>query len=173
MQIFVYVLRCSAELARRNGAAADAGEYSQLAAHMSAAARSAFFDSAHRVFVSGPQRQISWGTQAWMALAGIASAAEGAAALRAVAQHKDEVKPGGPYLWHYVAEAMVKCGMRDHAIELIRSYWGGMVDAGADTFWEVWDPANPAMSPYGSTLINSYCHAWSCTPSWFLRGGAA
>ena len=44
-----------------------------------------------------------------------------------------------------------------------------MVKAGADTFWEVYDPSNADLSPYGSVLVNSYCHAWSCTPAYLLR----
>jgi len=24
-------------------------------------------------------------------------------------------------------------------------------------------------SPYGTPLLNSHCHAWSCAPAWFLR----
>jgi hypothetical protein len=44
-----------------------------------------------------------------------------------------------------------------------------MLDLGADTFWEVFDPANHLASPYENPQLNSYCHAWSCTPCWFLR----
>jgi hypothetical protein len=45
-----------------------------------------------------------------------------------------------------------------------------MVQAGADTFWEVYKPSDPDLSPYQSLLANSYCHAWSCTPAYFFRG---
>jgi hypothetical protein len=55
------------------------------------------------------------------------------------------------------------------AVAEIKAYWGAMVDYGADTFWEIFDPQHPDFSPYGSKLINSYCHAWSCTPAWFIR----
>lgn len=44
-----------------------------------------------------------------------------------------------------------------------------MVGAGADTFWELYNPDNPEESPYGGTIVNSYCHAWSCAPAYFLR----
>jgi hypothetical protein len=81
------------------------------------------------------------------------------------------VVPGGPYLYHYVVESMLKCGMKKEARDLIESYWGGMVKAGADTFWEVYDPSNPFLSPYGDARVNSYCHAWSCTPAYLLRQG--
>ena len=64
---------------------------------------------------------------------------------------------------------MVECGMRTEALALIQQYWGLMVDDGADTFWEAFDPADSTFSPYGDIHINSFCHAWSCTPTWFFR----
>ncbi len=45
----------------------------------------------------------------------------------------------------------------------------GAFPAGADTFWEFWDPADPGGSPYGGRIVNSYCHAWSCTPTFIIR----
>ena len=50
---------------------------------------------------------------------------------------------------HYVAEAMVKLG--------------------ADAFYEVYKPDDLDFSPYGDKKINSMCHAWSCTPAYFMR----
>ncbi|MBF0245571.1 MAG: hypothetical protein HQL31_09930 [Planctomycetes bacterium] len=69
---------------------------------------------------------------------------------------------------HYCLEALVGIGRSDEALDLLRGYWSGMLRAGLDTCPEVWDPADPRRSPYGSHLINSYCHAWSCTPVWFF-----
>jgi hypothetical protein len=170
--VFVYSLRQAAELARAAGAQDEAAQYSQRISQMTGAGRAAYFDAAQGVFVSGPKRQVSWATQAWMVLSGIATKEEGAVALRAVRGRKDAVRPGAPYLYHYFAEAMLQCGLKREALELIEWYWGGMVRAGADTFWEVYDPAQPSLSPYGSILMNSYCHAWSCTPAYLLRKGS-
>ena len=167
--VFVFSLRRAVGLARHCGAESDAAAYEQLIARMTAAARSAFHDPSQRVFVSGPKRQVSWASQAWMALSGIATNEEAAQAFRAIAVQTDAVRPGAPYLYHYVAEAMLRCGLKQEARQLVETYWGGMVKAGADTFWEVYDPANADLSPYGSTLVNSYCHAWSCTPAYLLR----
>ncbi len=166
---FVYSLRQALELARHCGAPGEAAKYQQLIARMSIAGHGAFYDSSRQVFVSGPKRQVSWASQAWMALSGIATAAEAAQAFRTVAAQTGAVRPGAPYLYHYVAEAMLRCGMKLEAKQLVETYWGGMVKAGADTFWEVYDPSNAGLSPYGSTQVNSYCHAWSCTPSYLLR----
>lgn len=167
--VFVYSLRQALELAKAAGDKEAASEYGQLLERMITAARSAFFDSTSGLFVSGPKRQISWATQAWMVLSGIAKPEEGAHALRQVRQQADAVRPGGPYLYHHFVEAMIQCGLKKEALVLLESYWGGMVQSGADTFWEVYDPSNPVLSPYGDPLVNSYCHAWSCTPAYFLR----
>jgi len=74
-----------------------------------------------------------------------------------------------PYMHHYYLEALLAAGEPEAAKKHLISYWGGMIDRGADTFWEIWNPEAPDASPYGGTIVNSYCHAWSCTPSYFLR----
>ncbi len=168
--VLLYGYRQALELAQLVGVEQEASGYSQRIAQMTAAARAAFFDPAQRIFVSGPKRQISWATQAWLVLAGVLTQTEGAEALRNAISAKDAVRPVTPYLYHHVVDAMLTCGMKQEALDLIQSYWGGMVQAGADTFWEVYDPSNPLLSPYKNIHINSYCHAWSCTPTYFLRG---
>lgn len=59
--------------------------------------------------------------------------------------------------------------LKDKALQVLCTYWGGMLEEGADTFWELYNPQNPNESPYGGTIVNSYCHAWSCAPAYFLR----
>jgi len=169
--IYVFALRQAEELARALKDHAKVSEYGDRLEQSTAAARKAFWDAEKQVFVSGPNRQVSWASQAWMVLAGIATPAEGAATLEAVMKQPDAVRPGGPYLYHYFVEAMIRCGLKAGALELVQTYWGGMVRDGADTFWEVYDPANPMLSPYRDPLINSYCHAWSCTPAYLFRSG--
>ncbi len=59
--------------------------------------------------------------------------------------------------------------MKKSALDLIENFWGGMIHDGADIFWEIYNPKNKSFSPYGDPMINSYCHAWSCTPTYFLH----
>ena len=89
--------------------------------------------------------------------------------MSAVMRNPGAKKPVTPYMHHYVVEALQAAGLNAAATDLLRSYWGGMVKKGADTFWEVYVPGDDLLSPYKSHLMNSYCHAWSCTPSYFLR----
>ena len=92
------------------GADAAASRYDDRIAQMTAAARRVFYDAGRGVFVSGAERQVSWASQAWMILAGVATEEEGRRALRAVAASADAVGPVTPYLYHYVVEAMLACG---------------------------------------------------------------
>lgn len=79
------------------------------------------------------------------------------------------IRPNTPYMFHHLIEALFVAGCKELAVQQMHAYWGKMVEQGADTFWEVFNPEDDKLSPYGSHLINSYCHAWSCTPSYFIR----
>ncbi|MRW89766.1 Bacterial alpha-L-rhamnosidase [Duganella sp. FT80W] len=168
--VIVFALRRMLKLAETLGRGGEVAHYATAIEQMTEAARAQLFDRERGVYTSGPQRQVSCATQAWMVLAGIPESREQArTALRNVMADADAVRPITPYLYHYIVEAMLACGMRDEALELVRSYWGGMLDAGADTFWEAYDPQEPLTSPYGDIHANSYCHAWSCSPAWLSR----
>jgi len=127
------------------------------------------WDPARGLYVSGAERQISYATQIWMVLADIGDGAHQRTVMENLLHSSPEIGMNTPYMRHHFIAALLKTGMRERAIEEIKKYWGKMVEYGVDTFWELFDPEHPDFSPYGSKLINSYCHAWSCTPSWFIR----
>lgn len=157
------------ELAQMVGRERDVRDWPDLVKRMRRASRRAFYDVDAGVVVSGPQRQVSYLSQVWMILSGTLSPKEGARAMTAVLNDPTACRPGSPYAYHYVIEALIACGMRDEAREQLLEYWGGMVERGADTFWEVYDPMDDCKSPYGFYPVNSYCHAWSCTPVYFIN----
>lgn len=168
--VIVFALRRMLALAERLECAQEVAHYGPLVDGMAAAARAQLFDAGRGVYTSGPEQQVSCAAQAWLVLAGIPESREVAqAALRHALADPHAVRPITPYAYHYIAEAMLACGMEDEALDLVRSYWGAMLDAGADTFWEAFDPADPLASPYGDIHANSYCHAWSCSPAWLFR----
>ena len=157
------------ELARMLGRESEAADWPDLVKSMRRASRDAINDRRTGVVVSGPQRQVSYLSQVWMVLSGTLSPKEGARALTAVLDDPTACRPGSPYAYHYLIEALIACGMEDEARERLIGYWGGMIERGADTFWEVYDPADDYKSPYGFHPVNSYCHAWSCTPVYFIN----
>ncbi|GAA5999661.1 uncharacterized protein JCM10292_003679 [Rhodotorula paludigena] len=141
---------------------------SKLASELRTAIRKAAFDG--EKFVSGPDKQLSWASNAWAVLAGVHDSQEEAQkALRIAYESKDSVIANTPYLHHYLCEAFIKAGLSDLALKHILHYWGSMIRSGGTTFFECWIPSNPRFSPYGSFASQSFCHAWSCTPSLLLR----
>ena len=104
-----------------------------------------------------------------MILGGVVTGKEAEEVLHNTLKDTEGLKPFTPYMHHYVVEAMMKTGLAEEAKTYIKNYWGGMVKAGADTFYEVYVPDDADFSPYGDRKINSMCHAWSCTPAYFVR----
>ncbi len=157
------------QLAKLLGKENEVKELPRLINKMKKASRKYLYDKKQGVFVSGQDKQISYLSQAWMALSETLSPKECAKALQTAIQNPKACYPGSPYGYHYVIEALIKCGLGETARDMMIYYWGGMVKKGADTFWEVYDPNDDCRSPYNSHLINSYCHAWSCTPVYFIN----
>jgi len=89
---------------------------------------------------------------------------------------------------YYVLQARAMAGDYEGAIDLIRTYWGGMIDLGATTFWEDFDlkwKENAGrideITPEGKVdvhvqygnycykgLRNSFCHGWASGPTAWL-----
>ena len=92
---------------------------------------------------------------------------------------------------YYMLEAMAKAGDYEGAMDIIRTFWGGMIDLGATTFWEDfnidWLKDDPApidrIVPEGRKDIHgdygaycyegfrhSLCHGWASGPTaWLSR----
>jgi hypothetical protein len=66
------------------------------------------------------------------------------------------VRTGTPYFAHYVLTALAAGKEYGLALEYIRSQWKPMLDWGATTWWEQWEPKA------------SFCHGWSSAPTWYL-----
>lgn len=140
----------------------------QQLTHVKQAAQK-LWDEQQGFYFSGEFRQINYATQVWMILADVGDLAHQQKLMNNLLSAPPAIGMNTPYMRHHFILALFKVGMKQQAIDEIKAYWGKMVEYGADTFWELFDPNNPSYSPYGSKIINSYCHAWSCTPAWFIR----
>lgn len=121
------------------------------------------------LFISGEQNQVSWASQVWMVLGEVLDIESSKKVLNRLIKENPSIGMNTPYMNHHFVEALLLVGEKEEAISYIKHYWGGMINNGADTFWELYNPNDKAYSPYGSHLINSYCHAWSCTPTYLIR----
>ena len=125
------------------------------------------FDEDKKLFVSNGQ--ISYASQIWMILAEIVDESTGKQILNNIEKYKDAVKLNSPYAYHHYIQALIDVEMKEEAYSKMHEYWGGMIRKNTDTFWEIYNPENPDVSPYGGIVVHSFCHAWSCTPTYFLR----
>ena len=167
--LMTFAIEQSYELAKMLGREAEVADWPKVLKDMRKASRETFYDKKLGVMKSGPDAQISYLSQVWMILSGTLDKKEAVKALEYVLADDTACYIGSPYAYHYLIEAMIQCGMEERAREMLITYWGDMVDKGADTFWEVYDPNDDFKSPYKFHPMNSYCHAWSCTPVYFIH----
>lgn len=167
--VYIYCAKQVQKIAKILGDTKKAEELETEAKEKTEAARAYLLDAETGLFVSGKERQLNYASQVWMILSGAVSAEEGGQILDRVIAVNPEKGMVSPYMNHHFVEALLVCGRKEQAMDFMKYYWGGMIEHGADTFWELYNPQNPAESPYGSSIVNSYCHAWSCTPAYLLR----
>lgn len=168
--VLIYALKQFVFLAKLADNQANISKYQQILDRLEKAAKEKLFDSKQGLFISGPKHEINIASQVWMALAHVLPNTENE---QLMAQTLIELFPvhgiTTPYMYHHIVMALFETNHQQIAIKLMKDYWGKMVMYGADTFWEAFDPDNPQASPYGSLAINSFCHAWSCTPVYLIR----
>lgn len=167
--IYIYCLKRAVKIAKLLNDLNTVTELEHEIDLKTKAALNLLWDSKEGLFVSGNARQISYASQVWMVLAEVVSSEDGAEILKKVNMVNPEKSMVSPYMNHHYVEALLLCGEKEQALNFMKYYWGGMIDLGATAFWELYNPKNPAESPYGSSIVNSYCHAWSCTPTYLIR----
>jgi hypothetical protein len=76
-----------------------------------------------------------------------------------------------PYMRFYELEALCAMGEQSYVLKEMKSYWGGMLDLGATSFWEEYNPTKKDtehLAMYGRPFGKSLCHAWGASPIYLL-----
>lgn len=167
--VLIYSLKRAHYLAQDLGEAEIAAKIEEQIELLTQAALTSLWSIEKGFFHSGQEQQISWASQIWMVLAEVFEPEQNAALMSRLFTENPDIQIRTPYMHHHLMEALILCGQKEKALEHLHAYWGKMVKGGADCFFEVYDKEDDFLSPYGSHLINSYCHAWSCTPTYFIR----
>ena len=72
-----------------------------------------------------------------------------------------------PYFMGYELDVLGKLGALSQIEQVLTSYWGGMLAAGAETIWEEYKPYETGIQHYGmygNKFGRSLCHAWGAGP---------
>jgi alpha-L-rhamnosidase len=72
-----------------------------------------------------------------------------------------------PYMRFYELVSLCAVGQNEQVTRFLREYWGGMLNLGATSFWEEYNPAqtgNEHYAMYGRPYGKSLCHAWGAGP---------
>ena len=76
-----------------------------------------------------------------------------------------------PYMRFYELEALCQQGLQRQVLSEMKDYWGGMLNEGATTFWEKYNPKEKGtqhLAMYGRPYGKSLCHAWGASPIYLL-----
>lgn len=166
--IMIYVLRQFIELAQKAGDFGITEYYESVLDKLVNYSKNNLFDSEKNLFKT-EKVEYNIASQVWMVLAGVFPKEMNRKIMMTTIEKLFPIKNiATPYMYHHVTEALFVAGLKEEATELMKNYWGQMIRLGADTFWEAFDPDKPDYSPYGSPIISSYCHAWSCTPVYLI-----
>lgn len=110
-------------------------------------------------------RHVSRFTTAWAIRAGVGDPARRAAMADLLAHPAGRAEPTTTgYGQAYNVAALFEARHPQAALALVRRYWGSMLERGATTFWESFDPDEDRATEldlYGRRYGVSRCHAWS------------
>lgn len=165
--IVIYGLKQFIQLAHDKGE--ETSQYQNVLDQMISYSINHLYDHEKHLFTTTHQ-EINIASQVWMVLANILPYEENQLVMKESIKNLFPVKNiATPYMYHHITEALFQSGLQSEAIDMMKNYWGKMIELGADTYWEAFDPDQPSYSPYGNPIISSYCHAWSCTPVYLIN----
>lgn len=87
--------------------------------------------------------------------------------IKNVFENDEITKITTPYFEGYELDVMGKIGRLDYIENMINSYWKGMLDLGATTVWEEYNPSLSGIEHYAmyeNKYGKSLCHAWGASP---------
>jgi alpha-L-rhamnosidase len=150
------------------GDAAASRKYQTEAGELRSAAQNTALDSGSYTFGD------RWQPNAMAIYSGAANAKETTAIWERVLSHPPKLMIS-PYYNFYAITAMAESGHRGEALDWIRKYWGGMIDEGATSFWEGYDPSWPKQDFHAHLNADdeegfhtSLAHGWSSGPTAWL-----
>jgi len=174
--LFCRSLETMALCAKLMSDADNAKKYNQLAADLKSKLFTAFWSDKENAFIHNRENgvmsaQVTPFTNIFAVLFNCLEADKIKAVKENVLLNPNAMKITTPYMRFYELEALCTLGEQIHVLNEIRDYWGSMINLGATTFWEKYNPEekNPELlAMYGRPFGKSLCHAWGASPIYLL-----
>ncbi len=156
-------------LAERIGDTAEAEFAREKARIIINASRRDLYDERIGLYVSGENREVSWRSQICAAASGI-EPKESVKALFDRAERNPECRRiQSTTTYALYIQALIDCGMKDKALEVIKEYFGAQLREGGTTFFEHFPDEEVFACPYRHIIVDSYCHSCQAIVSYFIR----
>lgn len=156
-------------LAEMAGDAEEAAYARNAWEHLAQTVRRKLYDSSLGLYISGEKREVSWRSQVWAVVSGIASKEEADGLFERVEKYPGSRPMEATTSYAMYIQAMIDCDRKDKALEMIKTYFGAMLDEGADTFFEHFNLGWTFPCQYRHVLMDSYCHSCNSIASYFIR----
>lgn len=155
---------------------ADVEKYSALEETLRNKLKPTFWDNGRKAFMHAIEdgvmnRQITKFPNMFAIIYGYLSEEEKQTVMKTVMLNPEIDAINTPYMRFYELEALCLMGMQEQVLKEIRDYWGGMVNEGATSFWEKYNPQDKGtqhLTMYGRPYGKSLCHAWGASPVYLL-----
>ena len=165
--MYLQAMRWAASLCQVAGEVAHAARYMTSAEALATSIDTHFWDAAGKVWRDGfdpvknrPVEEISQHANALAILLNLHPEAHAKIVrdvlLKPAHARRSKIVTASPFFYACVLNAIIQAGLRNEAVALIREKWGTLLDRGATTFWEHWEPTG------------SLCHAWAASPLYLL-----
>ena len=154
----------------------DVTKYSKLAADLRAKLLPTFWNEEKQAFIHNVEKgkrseQINKFPNMFAITLGYLDEEKKASVMKNVMLNEDVLKITTPYMRFYELEAMCAMGYQTQVMQEMKAYWGGMLNEGATSFWEKYNPEESGtqhLAMYGRPYGKSLCHAWGASPIYLL-----
>ena len=170
--LYIAALRAMAKMAALIGR--DGKDYEKKAAHLHALVNARFWHKEKGAYISSftsGKEQVTRHANIFAILYGIADKEQTAAIIQNVLENDRIPAITTPFFGGFELDAMAKIGRTDLVERRIRTYYKGMLDLGATTVWEEYNPAFSGAKHYemyNNKYGKSLCHAWGASPIYLL-----
>lgn len=173
--LYCISLRYSAELAEKVGDRSNQMRWNALAEQVFPKLEK-FWDESRQVYVHSckngrQEKKVTRYAAIFAVLYDLCSEERKEKIVQTMLLNENVQKLKTPYMRFYELAALCKAGRQDIALQEMLDYWGGMLEEGATTFWELYNPAEKGAEKYamyGRKYGKSLCHSWGASPVYLL-----